>query len=74
MLHGRFQIMCCQAVAVAPSLTSAGCGVPAAVLFACSGLFSLRRVGTGPQEVVGGDEAYLATCRRCYLEHGGQLQ
>lgn len=40
----------------------------------CSGLFSLRRVGTGPQEVVGGDEAYLATCRRCYLENGGQLQ
>lgn len=40
----------------------------------CSGLFSLRKVGTGPQEVVGGDEAYLATCRRCYLEHGGQLQ
>jgi thymidine kinase len=40
----------------------------------CSGLFSLRKVQAGPQEVVGGDEAYMATCRRCYLEHGGQLQ
>jgi thymidine kinase len=39
-----------------------------------SGLFSLRKVQSGPQEVVGGDESYMATCRHCYLEHGGQLQ
>ncbi len=48
--------------------------VPCCLFVLCSGLFSLRRVGTGPQEVVGGDEAYLATCRHCYLKHGGQQQ
>jgi thymidine kinase len=43
-------------------------------LHPCRGLFSLRKAHGGPQEVVGGDETYMATCRRCYLENGGQTQ
>lgn len=31
----------------------------------------MRKVAGGPQEVVGGDEAYQATCRHCYIKHGG---
>ncbi|KAF8069643.1 hypothetical protein HT031_001760 [Scenedesmus sp. PABB004] len=38
-------------------------------------LFSLRlREAAGPQALVGGDELYRATCRRCYLTHSGVLQ
>eukprot|EP00775_Hariotina_reticulata_P012703 gene12703-12834_t len=37
-------------------------------------LFSLRLVDGGPQALVGGDEKYRATCRRCYLVHSSTMQ